>query len=45
MTTLAYPSADLPELPSVALDVPDRWEAAHAAGTVTAIRLPREVTA
>lgn len=41
MTTLAYPSADFPGQPSVALEVPDGWEAAHAPGTTMAARLPR----
>ena len=42
MTTLAYPSADFPGQPSVALEVPDGWEPAHAPGTTMAARLPRE---
>ena len=42
MSTLAYPSADFPGQPSVALEVPDGWEPAHAPGTTMAARLPRE---
>ncbi|GAA2740196.1 hypothetical protein GCM10009868_01460 [Terrabacter aerolatus] len=42
MTTLAYPSADFPGQPSVALEVPDGWEPAHAPGTTLAARLPRD---
>jgi hypothetical protein len=42
MSTLAYPSADFPGQPSVALHVPDGWEPAHAPGTTMAARLPRE---
>jgi hypothetical protein len=42
MSTLAYPSADFPGHPSVALEVPDGWEPAHAPGTTLAARLPRE---
>jgi hypothetical protein len=42
MTTVAYPSADFPGLPSIALDVPEGWEPAHAPGTALAARLPRE---
>ena len=41
MTTLAYPSADFPGPPAVALEVPDGWEPAHAPGTTMAARLPR----
>ena len=36
MSTLAYPSADFPGQPSVALEVPDGWEPAHAPGTTMA---------
>lgn len=42
MSTLVYPSPDFPGLPSVALEVPDGWEPAHAPGTTLAARLPRE---
>ena len=42
MTTLAYPSADFPGLPAVALEVPEEWEPVHAPGTTMATRLPRE---
>ena len=42
MSTLAYPSAAFPGQPSVALEVPDGWEPAHAPGTTMAARLPRE---
>ena len=42
MSTLAYPSADFPGQPSVALEVPEGWEPAHAPGTTMAARLPRE---
>ncbi|MGW5240531.1 hypothetical protein ACWEOW_16500 [Monashia sp. NPDC004114] len=42
MTTVAYPSADFPGLPSVALEVPEDWEPAHAPGTAIAAKLPRE---
>jgi hypothetical protein len=42
MTTLAYPSADFPGPPAVALEVPDGWEPLHAPGTTLAARLPRE---
>lgn len=42
MSTLAYPSADFPGQPSVALEVPDGWEPAHAPGTTMAARLPRD---
>jgi hypothetical protein len=42
MSTLAYPSADFPGQPSVALDVPEGWEPVHAPGTTMAARLPRE---
>ena len=42
MSTLAYPSPDFPGLPSVALDIPDGWEPAHAPGTTMAAKLPRE---
>ncbi len=44
MSTLAYPSADFPGPPSVALEVPDGWEPAHAPGTTLAARLPRDGT-
>ena len=42
MSTLAYPSADFPGQPSVALEVPEGWEPVHAPGTTMAARLPRE---
>ncbi len=42
MTVLAYPSADFPGLPAVALEVPEEWEPVHAPGTTMAARLPRE---
>ena len=42
MSTLAYPSADFPGQPSVALDVPEGWEPVHAPGTTMAARLPRD---
>lgn len=41
MSTLAYPSADFPGQPSVALEVPEGWEPVHAPGTTMAARLPR----
>ncbi|WP_323095548.1 hypothetical protein [Intrasporangium sp. YIM S08009] len=42
MTILAYPSADFPGLPAVALEVPEEWEPVHAPGTTMATRLPRD---
>jgi hypothetical protein len=42
MSTLAYPSADFPGLPAVALEVPEEWEPVHAPGTTMAARLPRQ---
>jgi hypothetical protein len=42
MSTLAYPSADFPGQPSVALEVPEGWEPVHAPGATMAARLPRE---
>jgi hypothetical protein len=42
MSTLAYPSADFPGQPSVALEVPEGWQPAHAPGTTMAARLPRD---
>src|SRR3954467_12864859 len=42
MTTLTYPSPLFPGPPSVAIDIPEDWEAVNAPRTTLAARLPRE---
>lgn len=42
MTTIAYPSRELPGLPSVVVEVPEGWEPVHVPGTTLAARLPRD---